>query len=490
MDEILPYEKLKLRTRKYHDGVVLTNDYGNWVFLSGKEYEKFLFRDLDKVTFKKLEDNFMILTERNKKDIPHRINDYYWYINNGASLHIIVPTLRCNFTCKYCYAYRETENAMSKDMTEEIMDDTIDFIFTSPANHNIIEFTGGEPLLKFELIKRGIERAKKKALMLDKKVDFSVVTNGSQLNQEMVEYFLENKVGICLSLDGPKKIHDANRKITKTGEGSYDSVIDAINLLKKNEYPSINAMPVIVKDSFEYWKEIVDEYVKLKFNVVRFKFVSRFGFASDTWNISSYTAEEFLDKWKKVIDYCIELNKKGITIIENLAVIMIHKLAKGINSGYAELEIPCGAGIGQLAYNYDGAIYTCDEARTIPEFKIGDVKESKYIDVIDNPITKSLENISNLTAFNCDDHCPWFSFCGICPLEVYNEEKGLVTNIPNSYRHKIHLGMFEFLMDKIVHNEEEKEILYKWVDVTHGTIDTLPETSNSDIFKKNGIQKS
>jgi hypothetical protein len=28
-----------------------------------------------------------------------------------------------------------------------------------------------------------------------------------------------------------------------------------------------------------------------------------------------------------------------------------------------ELRSPCGAGIGQLLYNYDGKVYTCDEGR-------------------------------------------------------------------------------------------------------------------------------
>ena len=29
-----------------------------------------------------------------------------------------------------------------------------------------------------------------------------------------------------------------------------------------------------------------------------------------------------------------------------------------------QLRSPCGAGIGQLLYNYDGKVYTCDEGRT------------------------------------------------------------------------------------------------------------------------------
>ena len=32
---------------------------------------------------------------------------------------------------------------------------------------------------------------------------------------------------------------------------------------------------------------------------------------------------------------------------------------------YLDIRSPCGAGIGQIAYSYDGKIYTCDEGRML-----------------------------------------------------------------------------------------------------------------------------
>ncbi len=454
------YRKVKIKTKKIRTGVVLTNNYGLWCYLEKKDYDKFIFDDMDEKLFNKLEKHFMILTENNENDITHQINDYFWFIGKGATLHIMVPTLRCNFTCKYCYAFRCQEEEQNKDMTPETVDQTIDFIFNSPADVYSIEFTGGEPLLRIDLVKRAIERAEMLKEKTGKRLFFSIVTNGVLLTEEMIEYFKEHKVGLCLSLDGPKELNDSHRRITSGNKPTYDQISEKLALLNKMKFPSVNSIPVITKGSLGYWKEIVDEYVNQGFNTLRFKYVSRFGFASNAWDQMSYKPEEFVEAWKKVINYMIELNKKGIHIAENLASIILQKLVTGIDPGYAELQVPCGAVIGQIVYDYDGSIYSCDEGRTMEEFKVGHVATSTYKDVLSCPVTKTLQSISNLTA-SCDN-CSWQTYCGICPLEIYNVEKGFITNIPANYRCKIHMELFNFLFEKLIFDEEAREHLIKW----------------------------
>ena len=457
------YQKLKLKKKKYFDGVLLTNDYGDWVFLSNKDYEMLLFNDLNETLFNNLEKNYMILTNENLKSFDDKINKYFWYLNNGPSLHIVVPTLRCNLTCEYCHALRAPEDMQGVDMDEEIMDKTIDFIFKSPAKEIVIEFTGGEPLIRFDLVKRGMERAESLAEENNKKVIFTVVTNGTLLNEEIIDYLKEHNSDICFSLDGPEDLHNSNRRFTKNNSPTYNSVISAINLVKSKKHNSVNALPVIVKDSLPQWKKIVDEFLNLGFTQIRFKYISNFGLATANWEKLSYTAEEFLDAWKHVIDYLIELNKKGHNVTESLASIALTKIVHGVNTGFSEMAVPCGAVNTQLLYNYDGSIYSCDEARTSSEFKIGDVFSSNYGDLLSHPVTKSMALTSSLSTE--DDNNSWWSYSGICPLEIYKNEGTFVKNFCSDYRMKIHDGIFEYLFDKILHDEEAKKILWKWPDI-------------------------
>ncbi len=460
------YQKLKLRTRKYSDGVLLTNDYGDWLFLSKNQYERYIFNDFDDELFKLLEKNHMILTDDNLKSFDEKVNKYFWYLNNGPSLHIVIPTLRCNLTCDYCHALRAPEEKEGVDMTEDVLGKTIDFIFESPAKEIVIEFTGGEPLLRFDLVKRGMERAERLAEEKGVKVIFTVVTNGTLLDTDIIDYLKLHGSDICISLDGPKDLHDSNRKYTSGLKPTYDSVVSGINLLKEKGHTSANILPVIVKDSLPRWKDIVDTFISFGFRQIRFKYISNFGLATSNWENLSYTAEEFLEAWKNVVDYLIELNKQGHEVTESLASIALTKIVHGINTGFSEMAVPCGAVNTQLLYNHDGSIYSCDEARTSSEFKIGDVLTSDYGDLLLHPVTKTMCLTSSLSTE--DDNNSWWSYSGVCPLEIYKKEGAFIKNYCSDYRLKIHDGIFEYLFDKILHDPEAKRILWRWPDLPAG----------------------
>ena len=481
------YEFVPTNSKRYKDGFLITNDYGNWCFLSEKEYMEYKKDDMSDDLIKKLLDNFMLIENGNFESHGKRFDEFFWYLKESTNLHIVVPTLRCDLTCKYCYAFREPVESHDKDMTPEMMDKTIDFIMDTPEEKITIEFTGGEPLLRFDLILRAFERSQKLSQEKNKDVKYALITNATHLNDEVYDFLIRNKdkISVCLSLDGPKEVHDYNRKLTSATSSSYEITTRAIKKFKELGYPSMTAMPVITRKSLDNWKEIVDEYVRMGFGVLRFKYVSRFGYASKVWQRDGYTAEEFLEKWKSVVNYMLELNKKGVQITEQLTILILIKFLKGFNPNYAEMMNPCGAVITQLLYDYDGSIYPCDESRTNEEFKIGDVNTSKYNDLLEHPVTKTMTSISNLSTYNCDNACPWSSFCGICPLEIYIEKKGFVSNINSNYRHKIHLGMFEFIMDKILHNPEEKELLMKWPEVVPG----IPELYETDVHRRNIFKK-
>lgn len=480
------YERLNVRVTTLGDKKILLTDVPSWVALSEEEYKKYKFDDLDEELFKKLEENKIIITKSNYDKIKTKFKNFNWTIGNGTSLQILVPTLRCNFTCKYCYALRRNEDEEGFDMTEEIADKSVDFIFQSPAENMVIEFTGGEPLLRFDMIKRVVLRAKEINKKYNKTLSFAIVTNGYYLDDEKFKFLKENKIGICLSLDGPKELHDFHRVITKNPKmSSYDNVVKLLKKYRLEEkYERTFAIPVITKYSFDKYKEIVKEYVRLGLPQFRFKYVTYFGFASSSWDKLFYTPEEFLENWKKVIELIIKLNKKGIKIKEELSTQILMKMFGDQDPGYAELSKPCGAFIGQLLYNYDGNIFTCDESRTLnDEFLIGNVNENTYSDLSKKNLCKALVSNSTLLSFNCDN-CPWFSYCGICPVENYKMNGSLIVNIPSTHRCKIHKGMFEFLFDKIV-NSDDAKYLKNWLRIDNKIPEEIPTDKELDkIFSE------
>ena len=109
-------------------------------------------------------------------------------------------TTDCNFKCKYCYEnYKE-----HYQLNEEKLIDTIRFIMNYGKKDKILlEFLGGEPLLKKDLIYKAVGYINRN--YSDIIVKYYITTNGSLLDDEFIKFMKENLFTIRLSFDGNKK---------------------------------------------------------------------------------------------------------------------------------------------------------------------------------------------------------------------------------------------------------------------------------------------
>lgn len=78
------------------------------------------------------------------------------FLRDFTSLHMMVITLRCNQTCKYCQVSSQEQEAKQYDMSVETAYKVIDFIFKSPSAYIKIEFQGGESTLNWQVIKQSV----------------------------------------------------------------------------------------------------------------------------------------------------------------------------------------------------------------------------------------------------------------------------------------------------------------------------------------------
>jgi radical SAM protein with 4Fe4S-binding SPASM domain len=280
------------------------------------------------------------------------------------------------------------------------------------------------------------------------------------MDDEKLDFLVRKKVSICTSLDGHKILHDKNRK--KMKESNYDKVsfwVKRINEIyqEKNVESEVNALLTVTKESLKYPKEIIDEYLKFGFNKIHLRFLNKIGCASNVWPHIGYSAEEFINFWKKAMDYILELNKKGKEIIERMAVIIIQKAILNFEPNYLELRSPCGAAIGQLLYDYDSKIYSCDEGRMLGDdlFLLGDVNSvSSYSEIMSSPEVCSLV-LSSINDSFCDS-CVYKPYCGICPVCSYVEKNNIVANVRETTRCKIFMEQFDYIFKKLQETENEK----------------------------------
>lgn len=444
------------KSERFGSKYLVVNMEGSFTVLSPEQHYKLITRNLDDQLYSELESKGIIVTDQNFDEI---VENYRRRKNNlfqGTSLHIVIPTLRCNQKCIYCHAASKDIDAKGFDMDKETAKKTVDFIFQSPSKAITIEFQGGEPLLNFPIVKYIVEYAKKVNKKHKKSLLFSIVTNLTLMNNKILNYLLNNTVGICTSLDGPKELHDKNRKYIG-GEGSYDDVVKWIKVIKKREksskkgYPRLNALATITRFSLPHYKEIVDEYEKLGLDKVWFRYLNQLGFAQPAWENISYSAQEFLDFWKKGVDYVYSEKEK---ITEVSSGILLFKILRKEDPNFLDILSPCGAAIGQMAYMYDGNIYSCDEGRMCGSefFRLGNVNQNSYKEVLSAPKTCSLIASSVNESYLCDA-CTYQPYCGVCPLWNYVCSANLVPKLATDMRCKILKSQFEHIFKKLIYDK-------------------------------------
>ena len=140
----------------------------------------------------------------------------------------------CQLRCRYCFASHGDFGGNRCLMDEKTAKNAIDFLVLNSKNrHNLeVDFFGGEPMMNFEVIKKTVEYSKKLSKIYDKNFRFTVTTNGLGLNDEKIDYLNREMNNIVMSLDGRKEINDYMR-ITSSGHGSYDSIIENFKKIVK-----------------------------------------------------------------------------------------------------------------------------------------------------------------------------------------------------------------------------------------------------------------
>ncbi|MBN1386387.1 His-Xaa-Ser system radical SAM maturase HxsB [Candidatus Woesearchaeota archaeon] len=452
------------RTRKIGDRYLLTTEHGQWVMLTEKDFRAMRVGKEPEDIHKALYEKGILIDEGNIERITDHYRQKSKFLFNGTSLHILVVTESCNNRCAYCHASAKAGRELNMD--RDIAKKTVDFIFQSPTRMMNVEFQGGETLMNFETIKFIVEYSEEKNKKAGKKIEYSIVSNLNTLNDGIIDYCKRHDVNICTSLDGPKEIHDCNRRCL-IAESSYERTTQGMKRLTEKGFKP-GALTTVTRKSLNDPKGIIDEYVKQGKKSIHLRNVNKLGYAARVWEDVGYSAEEFIEFWKKGMDYILELNKKGTLMTERIVMIFLKKIFTNSDPNYLDIRSPCGAVIGMMSYGINGDIYSCDEGRMISEplFRIGNVKKDAYDGIIKAKTTASLISAS-LTDTKFCDTCAYKPYCGICPVLLYAKDNTLIGKITASDKCKIQMAQLDYIFDKLANDKKASEIFIGWLDTEY-----------------------
>ena len=142
----------------------------------------------------------------------------------------------CNLDCTYCFflskqaLYPGSDFRMADDLLEIYIRQLLESQQPSPVT---IAWQGGEPtLMGLDFFRRSVELVEKYRKP-DQRVEHTIQTNGTRLDDEWCAFFKDHSFLVGLSVDGPRELHDKYR-VDKGGRGTFDQVLRGWELLKKH----------------------------------------------------------------------------------------------------------------------------------------------------------------------------------------------------------------------------------------------------------------
>lgn len=467
------YSLSHMNWSRKEDHILITNDLGRFFFLKNEEFSSLLNGTMSEETelYQALEDSGFVYrdAEQYVANYAENMACMKQCLLIGTQLLILVLTDACNQRCVYCQAGTGHAALTSIDICKK----AIDMAVQSPVTRMTIEFQGGEPTLNPEALHFSVPYAKKVFSEHGKTVDFAIVTNLTDCNEELLQWLIAEDVHISTSLDGHKALHDINRPLASK-RSSYDAWKHGVSVYRslceaQGKNPCVGAIQTTTRESLKYADEIIDEYISNGIDHLYIRPLTPLGCAREKWDTIGYTADEYIQFYKRIINNLLNRCRNGEMVYEATASIYLTRILNNSSVGHTEFRSPCGAGTGQMAINYDGKVYTCDEGRMVANmgddiFCLGTIDNS-YQELIKSPAAHAVCTASCVESLPFCSDCAYSPYCATCPVVNYGIEGDLISHDENSYRCQIARGIMDFLFTIIrCADEQTMEILQSWAN--------------------------
>lgn len=231
---------------------------------------------------------------------------------------LILCTNECNLRCHYCFEESMRNNCLTPinriredfdKFLDNYFDDFIDQLIAINTKLNRketdITFHGGEPLLI------GAELFEKALIMIRKRPNMTIgiQTNGTLIDDKIIELLKKYQVNVGISLDGPRYMHDVYRK-NFGGGNTYDGIMNAIDKLKANGV-MVGALATVTDVTLNYPEEFYKFFAEQK---IPFSFNPCFIERDATSSCSVLNTNEYIEFYKKVFDLWINDNDNNMEL--------------------------------------------------------------------------------------------------------------------------------------------------------------------------------
>lgn len=340
---------------------------------------------------------------------------------------VIHVTNKCNLSCSYCYANKGNYGSENKVMSISTAMDIAEFINKYHINMNVVHFFGGEPLLNLDVIEYLCEKLTPRK--------FTLISNGTILNDKFIELILKHKIDLIISIDGPEALHNANRKFP-TGQGSYELIMKNLKELKQKTGQPKSIEGTITPETLqqislkELYLWILDN---LNIQLVHYPIVSL-----SEYYVKKVDMKKITEQYIELIDLIFDrltIDKPEKTILNYFIISILTDFVHKFDQKYI-----CPAGNTTIAINHRGELYPCFMMNNKEKFKLGSIYDYSSKDFTD----KRLNFIKKLKKSSIFEESIWYLPAYFnCAAAVYEENRSFKPNISD-------LKFFEIIFSEIL----------------------------------------
>lgn len=305
----------------------------------------------------------------------------------------------CNMACTYCFAQKGNFGGRAGLMSHEVAAHAIDFLIEhSDSVHNLeVDFFGGEPLLNWQVVTDTITYARIRERSAGKHFNFTVTTNGLLLDEEKMNYLVDNGIAVILSLDGRPEVNDRHR-VLPGGGGTYEELVPRFKRLVAKNPGSYYIRGTFTRYNLDF-AEDARHIIDLGFDNLSLE-PAVGPHAPEA--VGEREMPQVLAEYERLTSLIFDYRRKGRDVHffhYNLNINRGPCLAKRLTG--------CGAGTEYLTITPNGDIYPCHQLVENSDFIMGNVLTG-----IVNPQIKEMFARANLTNKPVCQKCWARFFCG------------------------------------------------------------------------------
>lgn len=284
--------------------------------------------------------------------------------DEGHLVELLI-TEKCNLACPYCLA---GANQSMPGMDRDIGRRTIDLAFSMNETDTLaFEFAGGEPFLKYPLMRELVEYIQQHPQRRDRRLFLSIQTNATLLDEDRVQWVKDNDIRLGISVDGGMQAQNLSRPQVN-GKESFSKLMLGVELLHKFQV-SFGALVVLNRANIGSAPALAGFLMDAGIHGFRLNPVAYLGDARKNWEQVGISQEQIVGFFHELMAHIVD---RRLLLLEDNVRSMLDFLTSKQRRTRC-MRSKCGAGDSFQAVAANGDIYPCGRATQSPGLKLGNI---------------------------------------------------------------------------------------------------------------------